>query len=72
MAKQKVDKIEDYTPLEIHAIQVNEYYKALRKAGFAVDMALAIVSDRNSYPDWMIPEPSDIPHHYTDDDEDED
>ena len=72
MAKQKTAQIEDYTPLEIHAMQVNEYYKALRKAGFPVDQALAIVSDRNSYPDWMIPETSDIPHHYTDDDEDED
>ena len=71
MAKPKTTQLEDYTPLEIHAMQVNEYYKALRKAGFPVDQALAIVSDRNSYPDWMIPEPSDIPHHYTDD-EDED
>ena len=72
MAKKKLVELEDYTPLEIHAMQVNEYYKALRKAGFPVDQALAIVSDINSYPDWMIPEPSDIPHHYTGDDEDED
>lgn len=71
MARKRVTELEDYTPLEIHAMQVNEYYKALRKAGFPVDQALAIVSDRNSFPDWMIPEPSDIPHHY-EDDEDED
>ena len=70
--KVKTVELEDFTPLEIHAMQTHEYYKALRKAGFPVDQALIIISDRNSFPDWMLPDPSDIPHHYTGDDEDED
>lgn len=61
----------DLTELEVHAIQVNEYYKALRKAGFSVEMALAVLDCRGSYPDWIIPEPKDIPFTY-EDDEDED
>lgn len=61
----------DLTELEVHAIQVNEYYKALRKAGFSVELALAVLDCRGSYPDWIIPEPKDIPFTY-EDDEDED
>ena len=71
MARKKTVELDDFSPLEIHAMQINEYYKALRKAGFSVDNALYICSERNSLPDWMMPEPSEIPHHY-EDDEDED
>lgn len=70
---RKVKTVEsgDLTQLEVHAIQVNEYYKALRKAGFSVEMALAVLDCRGSYPDWIIPEPKDVPFTY-EDDEDED
>ena len=42
MAKRKPVKVKtvnsaDFTPLEIHAIQIREYYLALRKAGFSVE-----------------------------------
>lgn len=73
MARRKVKSVEltDYTKLEIHAIQINEYYKALRKAGFSVEMSLAVLNCRDSYPEWIIPETQDIPFTY-EDDEDED
>ena len=46
---------EDYTPMEIYAISLNEWYKALRKAGFGVDMCLAFLLEKDSYPDWILP-----------------
>jgi hypothetical protein len=54
-----VVKENDYTPLELYCISLNEYYKALRKAGFSVELALGILSDKDAYPGWIIPEPID-------------
>lgn len=50
---------DNYTALEQYAIALNEYYKALRKAGFSVELALGILSDKDSYPGWILPEPVD-------------
>jgi hypothetical protein len=30
-------------------------WTALRKAGFTTDIALALVMDRDAYPDWILP-----------------
>ena len=49
----KVVRDDDLTPLEIHAIQLNEYYKALRKAGFSVDHTLYLLTGQGSHPDWF-------------------
>jgi hypothetical protein len=46
-------KDEELTPLEIHAIQINELYKAFRKAGFPVDVCLTLISDPGTYPNWF-------------------
>ena len=59
-SRVKTVKLEDYTPLEIHAIQVREYYLALRKAGFRPDEALGVCTDRMGWPDWFLPE---LPDH---------
>jgi len=55
-------KIQDdyYTPLESYCIGLNTYYTALRKAGFSVDIALAMIQDTSSYPDWILPKPVDF------------
>ena len=55
-------KVQDdyYTPLESYCIGLNTYYTALRKAGFSVDIALAMIQDQNSYPDWILPKPVDF------------
>ena len=53
--KVRTVKEDDYTPLEIYFIQMNEIYKAARKAGFSVELALAIMADKSYLPDWMTP-----------------
>lgn len=77
MAARKAKAIEDqlYTPLESYCIGLHEYYKALRKAGFATDICISMIQDPISYPDWILPKrindnPSQLPGYYPDDDED--
>lgn len=58
MANRKSHRVKtvstaDYTPLEIHAIQIREYYLALRKAGFSVDAAQYLCSASAGWPDWF-------------------
>jgi hypothetical protein len=60
MATKKTRKVRtvavnDFTPLEIHAIQIHEYYLALRRAGFTVDAALYASTAGSSHPDWFVP-----------------
>jgi len=70
--KKKVIDLDTYNALDAWAITLNEMYKALRKSGFAIDIALAIVTDRDAYPDWILPSlPNRIDNiPYEDDDED--
>jgi hypothetical protein len=71
MAKKKVIDLDTYNALDQWAISLNEMYKALRRSGFAVDIALAIITDRDAYPDWILPElPNRIDNIPYDDDED--
>lgn len=65
MAKKKPSRVktvrlEDYTPLEIHAIQIREYYLALCKAGFRSDAALTLCTDKMGWPEWFVP---NMPEH---------
>ena len=70
--KKQVIDLETYNALDAHAIALNEWYKSLRKAGFSTDMALGIILEKDSYPDWILPKlPNKIdPLPYEDDDED--
>jgi hypothetical protein len=73
MARKKVIDLDTYNALDAYAIAMNEFYKSLRRAGFAVDLCLAIITDRTAYPDWILPTKplekiGDMP--YDDDDED--
>ena len=67
--KQVVDN--DYSKLDGYAIELHEFYKSLRRAGFTVDNALYILSAKQTYPDWMQTPPTveDVRKHI---DEDED
>ena len=67
--KQVVD--DDYSKLDGYAIELHEFYKSLRNAGFSVDNALYILSAKQAYPDWLqtIPTLDDVRRHI---DEDED
>ena len=72
MAKKKVIDLDTYNALDAWAISLHEMYRALRKAGFASDMAMGIIMDRDSYPDWILPKlPNridNIPYEDEDDD----
>jgi len=67
--KKVVD--EDYSKLDQYAIELHEFYKSLRKAGFTIDNALWILSAKEMRPEWMVSAPTldDIRRHL---DEDED
>ena len=69
---KKVIDLDTYSQLDAWAISLHEMYRALRRAGFAVDLCLAIITDRDSYPDWIMPSIPDRmdPIPYEDDDED--
>jgi hypothetical protein len=72
MAKKKVIDLDTYNQLDAWAISLHEMYRALRRAGFAVDVSLYLISEKDAYPDWILPSIPDrvdrIP--YEDDDED--
>ena len=72
MAKKKVIDLDTYSALDAYAISMHEFYKALRRAGFAVDLCLGIISDRNAYPDWIMPELPNRIDNIPYDDEDDD
>lgn len=70
--KKQVIDLGTYNALDAHAIALNEWYKSLRKAGFSTDMALGIIVEKSSFPDWILPtSPNKIDSlPYEDDDED--
>ena len=74
MARKASKALEDqgYSKLEAHCIALNEYYKALRKAGFNEGLALFMITDVQSYPGWILPDPIDPEKfgNYEDDEDD--
>jgi hypothetical protein len=72
MARKKVIDLDTYNELDAWAISLQEMYRALRRAGFPTDLALAIIVEPSAYPDWVLPSlPDKIdPLPYEDDDED--
>ena len=73
MATQRRRKIkidDNYSKLDQYAILLHEYYKSLRKAGFAVENALWLVATKDSYPDWLQdPTIEDIRKHIEDEED---
>jgi hypothetical protein len=76
MARKATKALEDqgYSPLEAYSIGLHEFWKSLKKAGFTTEIALAIVTEKSAYPDWLLPTPINPnipePDWYDDDDED--
>lgn len=70
--KKQVIDLGTYSAMDAWAISLNEWYKSLRRAGFSTDLALGIILERDSFPDWILPKlPNKIdPMPYEDDDED--
>ena len=71
-AKKKVIDLDTYNALDAWAIGLHEMYRALRRAGFATDMAMGIIMERDAYPDWILPSVpnriDNIPYEDEDDD----
>jgi hypothetical protein len=72
MAQKRVIDLDTYNALDAWAISLQEMYRSLRRAGFSVDIALAVILEPLAYPAWILPQPID-PERFGDyDDEDED
>jgi hypothetical protein len=76
MARKKAIDLEAYSMLDQYCIGINEFYKSLRRSGFSVELALAIILEPATYPatilptpNWLPLSPDRIPY---DDDDDED
>ena len=70
-AKVKTVADENYSKLDQYAIELHEFYKSLRRAGFTVDNALYILSAKQTYPEWMQSTPTldDIRKHIEEEDD---
>jgi hypothetical protein len=55
MARKKVIDLDTYNALDAWCIALNEYYKSLRKAGFSDPTALFLITEKQSFPDWILP-----------------
>ena len=54
MARKKVEKvIEGYSKLETYCIWLNEYYESLRQSGFKDDIALSMIQNKDTFPEWV-------------------
>lgn len=71
MARKKAIDLDTYNELDAWAISLQEMYRALRRAGMSVDIALAIIVEPSAYPDWILPKlPDKIDPMPYEDDED--
>ena len=62
-----------HTELEVYAIWLNEYFNALKAAGFPEDLCLSLIMDKESYPSWVkfeIPKNVDPSKYLDEEDED--
>jgi hypothetical protein len=62
---------DDYSKLDQYAIELHEFFKSLRKAGFSNDNALWLLSAKDSFPDWLQKTPTleDVRKHLEDDED---
>jgi len=68
MATRKKKVVDDnYSKLDQYAIELHEFYKSLRKAGFTNDNALWLLASKESYPEWIqAATPEDVRKHIED------
>ena len=68
--KVKTVADEDYSKLDQYAIELHEFYKSLRKAGFTNENALWLLASKESYPNWIqTATAEDIRKHIEDEDD---
>jgi len=73
MTTRKKKVVDDnYSKLDQYAIELHEFYKSLRKAGFTNDNALWLLASKESYPEWIqAATPEDIRKHIEDSEDEE-
>jgi len=61
MARKATKALEDqgYSKLDAFCIGLYEYYRSLRKAGFSEAITLYMITEPQSYPAWILPDPVD-------------
>ena len=59
--KRPVIDLDTYSALDAYAIALNEFYKSLRKAGFSEGVALYLMDNPESMPDWIVGDKGIIP-----------
>jgi len=68
--KVKTVADETYSKLDQYAIELHEFFKSLRRAGFTIDNALWILSAKEMRPEWMKDlSPEDIRKHIEDEED---
>ena len=68
--KVKTVADESYSKLDQYAIELHEFFKSLRRAGFTVDNSLWILSAKEMRPEWMKDlSPEDIRKHIEDEED---
>ena len=46
-------KDESFTELDMYCIWLDEFYRSMRKAGLPDTVAMGLLIDKSSYPDWI-------------------
>jgi hypothetical protein len=72
MARKATKALEDqgYSKLDAFCIGLYEYFSSLKRAGFAEDIAMYMITEPQAYPHWILPD--QIPPEKLGDYEDED
>jgi hypothetical protein len=72
MATRKKQVVDDnYSKLDQYAIELHEFYKSLRRAGFTVELSLGVLGMKEIHPEWMVTAPTlDEVRKHLDEDED--
>ena len=62
---------ENYSKLDQYAIELHEFFKSLRRAGFSNDNALWLLSAKESFPEWLQKAPTveDVRKHLEDEED---
>ena len=53
--QKKVIDLDTYNALDAYCISLNEYFKSLRRSGFSESIALFMITEKDSFPDWILP-----------------
>lgn len=72
MATRKKQVVDDnYSKLDQYAIELHEFYKSLRKAGFSVEISLGVLGMKEIHPEWMTSAPTieDVRKHLEEDED---